>query len=115
MNQNLKEMVKRGEVGFDDVFEAYAMLCISQVRDITEDMILDEGVNSLVSQGTDLSTQGLIDHATDWALVHVPEMTGDCIDTEYVKQDDESWLQFVIRVAVLKVAKDNKSFQIKLS
>lgn len=115
MNPTLKDMIDRGAVGFDDVFEAYAMLCIQQVRDITEDMILDEGVNDLVNQGTDLTTKGLVEHAVDWALVTVPEMTGDNVDPAYVKKDSETWLQFVIRAAVLDYAKKNKSLQFKLS
>lgn len=113
MNSTLSDMINRGAVGFEDIFEAYAELCIRTVRDVTEDMILDEGVAELVKHGGDLSVEGLTAQAVDWALVVTPEMVGDVVVG--VKKDNESWLEFVLRSAVEKRVKDTKAFQIKLS
>lgn len=113
MNSTLSDMVNRGVVGFDDILEAYAEMCIRTVRDVTEDMILDEGVTELVKHGADFSVEGLTAQAVDWALVVTPEMLADV--TDEVKKDNESYLEFIVRVAVEKRAKDTKAFQVKLS
>ena len=113
MDSALQGMISRGDIGFDDILEAYAELCIRTVRDTTEDMILDEGVAGLVKHGTDLSVEGLTAQAVDWALVVTPEMLADV--TDEVKKDNESFLEFIVRTAVEKRVADTKAFQIKLS
>ena len=113
MNSTLSDMVNRGDVGFDDILEAYAELCIRQVRDITEDMILDEGVMELAKHGTDLSVEGLTAQAVDWALVVTPEMLADV--TDEVKKENESYLEFILRVAVETRVKKTNALHIKLS
>lgn len=113
MNSTLNDMISRGDVGFDDILEAYAELCIRTVRDVTEDMILDEGVAELVEHGADFSVEGLTAQAVDWALVVTPEMLADVTDD--VKKENESYLEFILRVAVEKRVAATKSFQIKLS
>lgn len=115
MNANLKILINQNEIGFEDIFEAYAQLCIDSVRDITQDMILDEGIAGLINQGTDLSVEGLTGQAVDWALVCAPERLGDDTDDSIVKKDNESWLEYVIRAAIIKRVVDTKAFQIKFS
>jgi hypothetical protein len=114
MNRDLKDLIDTGAVGFEDIFEAYAQICINHVRTITEDMILDEGI-TVVSEATDLTTEGLTAQAVDWATIVVPEMVGDDVDPTVVKKEDESWLEFVLRTAVEKRVKKTKAFQVKFS
>lgn len=113
MNRTLQTMIDEGSIGFEDIFEAYAQLCINNVRDINQDMIHDEGVAVLVNQGMDLSVEGLTTQAIDWALVCTPEMIGDIVEGE--PKLNESWLQFVLRAYVEKRVKDTKAFNIKFS
>jgi hypothetical protein len=115
MNHQLQNLIDNNVIGFSDVFEAYAQLCINTVRDITQDMILDEGAPVLIQHGTDISPSGLTGQAVDWALVVVPEMMHDDVDSSYEKKETESYLEFVIRVAVESRVKETKAFQIKFS
>lgn len=115
MNSDLKRLIDRNEVGFEDVLEAYAELCITNVRDITQDMIHDEGVADLIKHGADLSVDGMTTQSVEWALVNAPEMIGDNIDPAIVKLDTESWLQYVIRAKVLERVRETKAFEIKFS
>lgn len=108
MHVSLAQLIKQNEIGFDDIFEAYAELCIQQVRDVTEDMILDEGTKEL-----DLTIEGLTAHAVDWALVIVPERLGDV--TDEVKKEDETWLEYIVRVAVEQRIAKTKALRMKLS
>ena len=115
MNANLKILIANNDIGFTDVLEAYAQLCIDNIRDITQDMILDEGVACLIDQGMDLSVEGLTGQATDWALVCAPEMVGDNMDDTVAKKEDVSWLEYVIRASVIKRVKETGAFQVKFS
>ena len=115
MNANLKILIANNDIGFTDVLEAYAQLCIDNVRDITQDMILDEGVACLIDQGMDLSVEGLTGQATDWALVCAPEMVGDNMDDTVEKKDSESWLEYIVRAAVIERVRETTAFQIKFS
>lgn len=106
MNTVLATLIQQRKVDFDDIFEAYAELCIQQTRDITEDMILD--AEALV-----LTTEALTARAVDWALTHIPEMIADV--TDKVKKDDETFLEFIVRAAVIKRVDDTNAFRVKLS
>lgn len=115
MNANLKILIANNDIGFTDVLEAYAQLCIDNIRDITQDMILDEGAAGLINQGIDLSVEGLTGQAIDWALVCAPEMVGDNMDDTVAKKEDVSWLEYVIRASVIKRVKETGAFQVKFS
>ena len=115
MDAGLKHKIDNGEIGFEDIFEAYAQLCINSVRDITQDMILDEGVAKLLENDIDLTTTGLTQQAVDWARYIAPEMLGDVIPDDLVKLGTESWFEYVARAFVVKRVKETKAFQIKFS
>lgn len=114
MNQVLKQLVKDNEVGFADIFEAYAALCVDNIRDITEDMIRDEGV-AVIDAAEGLSTEALTAHAVDWGQSVVWEMMSDELPVCYGMKENETFMDFVIRAYIEKHVKDTKSFQIKLS
>jgi hypothetical protein len=115
MNADLQLMIKRNEIGFEDVLEAYAQLCIDNIRDINEDIIHEEGVAELVTQGIDLSVDGLTAQAVEWAHVSAPEMLSDIIDPAIVKLTTETPLEYVIRAMVQERVRTTKAFEIKFS
>lgn len=106
MNTSLHSLIKQGQIGFDDILAAYAEMCIQQVRDITEDMVIDD-------PSVDLSTEHLTRQAVDWALTIAPEMLADVTDEE--KRDNESFLEFIIRNAVEQQVKNTHALRVKLS
>ena len=114
MNQALKQLVKDNEVGFADIFEAYAALCVDNIRDIAEDMIRDEGV-AVIDATVGLSTEALTAQAVEWGQVVVGEMMSDDLPACYTMKENETFMDFVIRAHIEKYVKDTKSFQLKLS
>lgn len=112
LNPHLKELVDNGEIGFEDVFELYAVLCVNQVTDTVNDMIADEGIDELVKSGMSFTAEGMTDQAIDWGHDVVPEMLADV--TEGPKKPAESWLQYMIRRKIEEHVEEVKSFQIKV-
>lgn len=112
LNPHLKELVDNGEIGFEDVFELYAVLCVYHVTDIVNDMIADEGITELIQNGMSLTVEDLTEQAVDWGHVMVPEMLADV--TEGPNKPAESWLQYTIRRKIEQHVEEVKSFQIKV-
>lgn len=115
MNNDLKQLVRENAVGYNDLFKALAMLCVDDIRDITEDMLGDIGAKEYIGQTGDLSVEHLTEVAIDFGQITVPEMMADEIPADFVRKDKETWIDFVIRYYVTKHVKDNMSFQLKLS
>lgn len=115
LKPHLKELVdneKHGKLGFEDVFELYAVLCVNQITGMVNDMIADEGIKELILNGMSFTVEGLTEQAVDWGHVVIPEMLSDVI--EGPKKANESWLEYIIRRKIEEHVKETNSFQIKM-
>lgn len=112
LNPHLKELVDNGEIGFEDVFELYAVLCVNHVTDTVNDMIADEGIDELVKGGMSFTAEAMTGDAIDWGHYVVPQMLADM--TEDPKKPTESLLQYTIRRKIEQHVEEVKSFQIKV-
>lgn len=119
LNHALQELVDNQKVGFEDVFELYAALCVDHVRAMTNELIADEGIERVLSNLSGasrvyaLTVAGLTAEAVNWAQDTIPEMIGDS-DT-YMKMETESFLEYTIRRKIEMRVEETNAFQIKLS
>lgn len=112
LNHHLQELVDNEKIGFEDVFELYATLCIEHVREMTNDIIDDEGIEELTKSGMSLTTESLTEQAVEWAHDVVPEMLADIV--EGPRKSGESWLQYIIRRKIEQRVEEVKAFKIKI-
>lgn len=112
LNPLLQELVDNEKLGFEDVFELYAVLATGHIRDITNDIIDDVGIQEYIKNEGAISTEGLTAMVVDWCLNTIPEMVGDVVTKD--KSPDESWLQYVIRRKVEIYVEESKALQIKV-
>lgn len=112
LNPHLKELIDNQKLGFEDVFELYAALCVDHIRDVTNDIIADEGIEEYVKHRGAVTVDSLTEETVDWAHVVVPEMLADIM--EGPKKDNETWLEYVIRRKIEQHVFEAKSFQIKV-
>lgn len=116
MSPALLDLYKRNEIGFEDVFELYAQMCIDHTREMTQDNIDDEGLEDYIKQVGAPTVSRLTAEAVDWADEGATSMLGDILQTaECKKKEDESWLQFCIRASIEKRVQATDAFKLKLS
>lgn len=112
----LLNLHQRNEISFEDVFELYAQMCIDHVREMTQDNIADEGLESYIKHVGPPTQAALTKEAVDWAWEGASSMVGDILQSEDCKKTEyESWLQFCIRASIEKRVKSTEAFQLKLS
>lgn len=112
LNPHLQELVDNDKLGFEDVFELYAVLAVNHIRDVTNDLIEDLGIQAYLKTDSAITPDELTTKVVDWCHNTIPEMTGDGLTGD--KDPDESWLQFVIRRKVELHVQESESFQIKV-
>lgn len=112
LNPLLQELVDNEKLGFEDVFELYAVLAVNHIQGITNDIIEDVGIREYIEQGGAITSKELTAMVVDWCHNTIPEMVGDNMPLN--KTPDTSWLQYVIRRKVELYVEESKALQIKV-
>ena len=111
LNPYMKELVENAKLSFEDVFELYAALCVEHVREMTNDIIADDGIDEYVKHSS-LSAEALTKQAVDWAVEIIPDMVAD--DLEGTIRPEESLLAYIIRRKVEMHVAETKAFRVKV-
>lgn len=114
LNTELQELVDNDKIGFADVFELYAVMCVNHTRDMMNTVIDDEGIDATMANIGSLSVSNLTSEAVNTGRSMVPEMLGDDIPLGYEKGVTESWINFVIRCTIEMHVSESNSFQVKV-